>query len=253
MKKFYALLAALFALLVLLVPAPSLAAEKPALTDSAGILSQEEVKQVNDALTAVGKKHNAQVLVLTVNTTAGASAGDFANRAVDQLKDPKAENGAVLLLLAMDTRDWYVATDKVMKDRITSKDGVEALSSAFLPKLKEGKYADAFEAYGKEADEQLTYYEREGEPYAPSSDFSFMTLGLAFIISLVIGFMVRKHLIAQMSNVMPAPAADAYLDEGSFHLTEKKDTFLFMNVTRVKKEKKTSSADENHGGSGGKF
>ena len=59
-----------------------------------------------------------------------------------------------------------------------------------------------------------------------------------------------------MSNVVPALAASAYLDENSFDLMEKEDTFLFMNVSRTAKAKKSErhdSTDEKHGGGGGKF
>ena len=73
------------------------------------------------------------------------------------------------------------------------------------------------------------------------------------------GFIVRHQLIASMSNVIPAANAKVYLDEGSFQLTRKEDTFLFMNVTRTKKEKKeetsesTDRSSSGSGGIGGKF
>lgn len=38
-----------------------------------------------------------------------------------------------------------------------------------------------------------------------------------------------------MSNVRQAAAADAYVDAGSFHLTDSRDTFVFMTVQHIAK------------------
>ena len=38
-----------------------------------------------------------------------------------------------------------------------------------------------------------------------------------------------------MSNVHKEAAADAYVDAGSFHLTDSRDTFVFMTVQHIVK------------------
>ncbi len=122
--------------------------------------------------------------------------------------------------------------------------------------MKEKKYADAFKAYALETGELLAYYEANGKAYDPHDAFSWTALLIALILGIGGGFLIRRYLINTMSNVVPALAASAYLDENSFDLTEKEDTFLFMNVSRTAKAKKSErhdSTDEKHGGGGGKF
>lgn len=162
----------------------------------------------------------------------------------------------MVLVLAMDTRDYYVATDKAMRQRISDKGSLPVLEEKFLPLLKEKKYAEAFKAYALESGELLAYYEANGKAYDPHDAFSWTALLIALALGIGGGFLIRRYLISTMSNVAPALAASAYLDENSFDLTEKEDTFLFMNVSRVAKAKKSGrndSTDENHGGGGGKF
>ena len=80
-----------------------------------------------------------------------------------------------------------------------------------------------------------------------------LALAIALAIGGACGFLIRAGLIRGMSNVVPAPAANTYLDRESFELLDKEDTFLYMNVTRTPKAKKNDSTDASHGGGGGKF
>ena len=166
------------------------------------------------------------------------------------------ENNIPALVLDMKERDWYIATDTKMRERITDKAGQGHLSDKFLPALSQNRYAEAFGAYAATTDEMLTYYEKEGKPFDPKAGFSLLALGIAVVLAGVIFWLVRSSLMGSMSNVTAATEADAYLNQESFNLTENRDTFLYMNVTRREKPKKketSSSRDESHGGGGGKF
>lgn len=202
---------------------------------------------------SIEKEYGVRLAVVTVKTTNNVKIGDYANQLLDSTyKDGK--NGS--MVLAMDTRDYYLATDTAMRQRISDKGGIPALEEKCLPLLKEKKYADAFKAYALETGELLAYYEANGKAYDPHDAFSWTALLIALILGIGGGFLIRRYLINTMSNVVPALAASAYLDENSFDLTEKEDTFLFMNVSRTAKAKKSErhdSTDEKHGGGGGKF
>ena len=207
----------------------ALAANPSSLADGAQLLKGSERIAVLNEIGSIEKEYGVRLAVVTVKTTNNVKIGDYANQLLDSTyKDGK--NGS--MVLAMDTRDYYLATDTAMRQRISDKGGIPALEEKCLPLLKEKKYADAFKAYALETGELLAYYEGNG------------------------GFLIRRYLINTMSNVVPALAASAYLDENSFDLTEKEDTFLFMNVSRTAKAKKSErhdSTDEKHGGGGGKF
>ena len=78
------------------------------------------------------------------------------------------------------------------------------------------------------------------------------------------GVAFRAYLISRMSNVRQAAAADAYVDAGSFHLTDSSDTFVFMTVQHIAKARPADDdlpdfdsdadcSDDDHGGGGGSF
>ena len=231
----------------------ALAANPSSLADGAQLLKGSERIAVLNEIGSVEKKYGVRLAVVTVSSTKQVKIGDYANQILDSTyKDGKNGN----MVLAMDTRDYYIATDKTMRQRITDKGGIPALEEQFLPLLKEKKYGDAFKAYASESGELLAYYEANGKAYDPHDQFSVTALAIALALGIVGGFLIRRYLISTMSNVAPALAASAYLDEDSFDLVEKDDTFLFMNVSRVakaKKEERHDSTDSSHGGGGGKF
>ena len=223
-----------------------LAANPSSLADGAQLLKGSERIAVLNELGNIERKYGVRLAVVTVKTTNKVKIGDYANQLLDSTYTD-GKNGNMVLVLAMDTRDYYVATDKAMRQRISDKGS--------LPVLEE-KFAEAFKAYALESGELLAYYEANGKAYDPHDAFSWTALLIALALGIGGGFLIRRYLISTMSNVAPALAASAYLDENSFDLTEKEDTFLFMNVSRVAKAKKSGrndSTDENHGGGGGKF
>ena len=233
----------------------ALAANPSSLADGAQLLKGSERIAVMNEIGSVEKKYDVRLAIVTVASMTQVKIGDYANQILDSTyKDGK--NGNMVLVLAMDTRDYYIATDKAMRQRITDKGGIPALEEQFLPLLKETKYADAFTAYVQGAGEQLAYYEANGKAYDPHDQSSGTALAIARVLGIGGGFLIRRYLISTMSNVAPALAASAYLDKDSFDLVEKDDTFLFMNVSRTAKAKKSErhdSTDEKHGGGGGKF
>ena len=253
MKKLLRILA----LLVLLVGmAVSASAASALVLDQADLLRPQEEKVLQQSLDQVSQKYQVRLAVVTVKSTGNVKAGEFANVMLDKIKDSKLK-GNMVLLLSMKDRDWYISTDNGMRKMITDKAGIKALSGKFLPALKKNNYPEAFGQYAKGADELLAYYQKEGKPYDPANAFNPLALAIAAAVSLGIGFLVRRILIGQMNNVMPALEAGVYLDRDSFQLEENADNYLYMTVHRKPKKSresaKTDSTDEDHGGGGGKF
>lgn len=229
---------------------------EPRVMDEAKLLNDADKASLEKMIADIEKAHKVHIAICTIKDLKGEKAGSAANKLVDKLSNG-AENGAMVLLIAPKDRDWYLSTDKKMKERITNDIGTGYLSDKFLPPLKKDDYAACFKAYAATADEMLTYYEKEGKPFDPNAGFSFIALGIAIVLAGGVFYLVRSNLIASMSNVTAATEADAYLSHEGVHLTENRDTFLYMNVTRKEKPKKqghdTSSRDANHGGGGGKY
>ena len=162
---FSAVLLSLILLLALAAPALSEAAEKSraqadaCVMDDAGLLSDADESSLEKTLADIGTAHKARIVVYTVKDLKGEKAGTVANRFADKFA-VGTENGALVLLVAPKERDWYLATDKKMKSRITDDIGTDYLSGKFLPSFKKDDYAAGFKAYAAAADEMLTYYEK---------------------------------------------------------------------------------------------
>lgn len=156
MKKYVLPLFMFLAALFLTVTAA--ASDVLGLHDGAKLLQTSERTAVMKELQDVEKRYGVGMAIITVPSTNKMKIGDYANKLLDStFKDGK--KGNMVLVLAMDTRDYYIATDKAMKERITDAKGIPALEEKFLPALKKSDYAGAFTAYARGVGEQLAYYE----------------------------------------------------------------------------------------------
>ena len=226
-----------------------------AVYDNAKLLSTAEKEKLTQKIRAIEQQYSVKIGIVTLPTLQGRPVGQMANAILDE-NYRGAANGGIVLLLSMKERDWYVATDNAMRERVTDKEGFKYIEKEMVSKLKDGKYGAGFENYVNAVETMVAYYAKEGKPYDPSAGFHPFAAIAALIIGLLGGYGVRSSLIASMSNVTPAARASEYLKEGSFDLTESDDRFLFMDVTRTAKSKGGGShdaTDSDHGGGGGKF
>ena len=171
----------ILAIVVVVLTTAGAAAAAPSLSDGAHLLTPAEQAEVTAVLQDTEARYGVRVAVVTVASTKGVKAGTYANQLLDRdYKD--GQNGNMVLLLAMDRHDWYVATDKAMKEKISNKKGIPYLKDAFLPALKDGHYAKAFEAYGQSSAKLLAYYQEKGKAYDPADAFSPLALAIHKII-----------------------------------------------------------------------
>ncbi|SHK83775.1 uncharacterized protein SAMN05216582_12015 [Selenomonas ruminantium] len=225
--------------------------------DQAKILTQAQVGKLTEKIKAVEEKHQVKIgIYIMQSLPAGMVAGKMANNVLDKYY-ANGQNGSIVLLLAMGSRDWYISTDNTMRQRIVDGVGIDGLKEMFLEDLSDGNYAESFGAFVDGVDKYLAYYEETGEPYDPAEEFSWVAAVVAVLVALVFGWGFREYLISCMSNVAPAAEASAYLKQGSFQLAQSHDNYLYTTVTRVAKSKdndsSSSSSDSSHGGGGGKF
>lgn len=216
-------------------PAVRAAGEMPAVFDGADVLSDTDEKALVQKITAVDKKYGVSVVVAVEKSLGGKNAAAYANDILAKYYSD-SPGGAVILLLAMDTRDWTIATNEKIRAAIPVGEGTDRLADAMLPDVKEGHYADGFTAYVEKADE-----------YGMAVPIDALLAGL------LITFLTRRYLVGQMSNVAPALEAGAYLKPGSFRCEQEEDTYLYTDVQRVKRKKASSSSGSHASGSSGKF
>ena len=163
--------------------------------------------------------------------------GDYADRVLDeQYGDGK--NGNMVFVVAIDQRQWYIATDRTMRDKVSDTDGLKHIEDAVLPLLKKGNYMEAFEEYAHSSGQLLAYYNDQARPMISPMPFNGWIWRRRAVLAALAAMIFRSYLIMRMSNVRRATTADTYFDSHSFQLSEQTDTFLFLTVQRIPKPRR---------------
>ena len=258
MKK---LLLILTLLAALLLSAATALAATPSLVDKAHLLTASERMQVQTQLQAVEQKYGIRCAVVTMGSIGNTKPGIYANQLIDKVFND-GPNGNIVFLQVTDQRQWYISTDKKLKEVVVGITGTEYISKAAVPYLKKGDEAGAYKTYAKRVDDLMAYYNKHGKGWQPEKEFPWLAVVGALIAGMAVASAYKKSLISAMSNVRREVSADAYLEEGSFALENEHDTYLYTNVTYTPKPRQgrrgagsvsTSSPDGGHGGSGGGY
>ena len=258
MKK---LLIILTLVAALLLSAATALAATPSLVDKAHLLTTSERAQVQAQLQVVEQKYGIRCAVVTMGSIGNAKPGIYANQLIDKVFND-GPNGNIVFLQVTDQRQWYISTDRKLKDVVVDIPGTEYISKATIPYLKKGDEAGAYKTYAKRVDDLMAYYNKHGKGCQPETEFPWLAVVGALIAGVVVASAYKKSLIAAMSNVRREVSADAYLDQGSFALENEHDTYLYTNVTYTPKPRQgrrgagsvsTSSSDGGHGGGGGGY
>ena len=258
MKK---LLLILTLVAALLLSAATALAATPSLVDKAHLLTASERAPVTAQLQAVEQKYGIRCAVVTMSSIGNAKPGIYANQLIDKVFND-GPNGNIVFLQVTDQRQWYISTDRKLKDVVVGIPGTEYISKAAVPYLKKGDEAGAYKTYAKRVADLMAYYNKHGKGWQPEKEFPWLAVVGALIAGVVVASAYKKSLIAAMSNVRREVSADAYLDQGSFALENEHDTYLYTNVTYTPKPRQghrgagsvsTSSSDGGHGGGGGGY
>lgn len=245
--------------------------------DDAGLLSSEEIAYLEEKAAELKARYSIDAVVLTVDSLGGSRPQDYAD---DYYDHAGYGDDGVLFLLAMQERDWYISTCGTVIYALTDY-GIQQVGEAVVSYLGESAWFEGFymfldslpaylDAYENGApidgqadysgdyyhgdQEEVVYYEEEFEPYFP---FSLMC-GIA--VAGVVVLIMRLCMITRR----PQHNASAYMEKGSWNLTQRQDLFLYSNVTKTRKQDPPkssgggssvhrSSGGRSHGGGGGKF
>ena len=227
----------------------------PRFTDTVGLLTAQEVADLTGKLNNISLKHQFDVVVTVTYSLEGRNprvwaADFFENQGFGQHDN----SGGIILMLAMEERDFAFVTTAGYGDYAFSYSGQEYLEKLFLPYLRNDNYFDAFMAFAEAADDFLTRA-AAGTPYVADNipmtsterrnahiTTAVVSLVLAFAIPGIVVFVWTR----QLKSVKPKDFACEYIRRGSMMLNMQRDIFLYRNVTKVAKAQNNSSG----GGSG---
>ena len=228
----------LILLLVLCLSLPLLtyaASNDRCLFDDADLLSDQQDMALNRKLLEVSKKHNAQILVVTVGSLETIWIDDYVDQVYDTMDFGYGANrDGVLLLVCMNPREYRILSNGNAADAIDYEQ-MDAIGRAIVSDLSSGDYADAFTEFADQCDYYLN---------VPVNGFPFRfgkNLMISLIIGAVIGLIVVAVLASQLKSVRSQNQANAYVRQGSMQVTLYNDIFLYRNVTRRKREPSNSS------------
>ncbi len=282
MKKTSNRLRSLFAALAALVLAAALAVPAFAveggfadlyyrMNDSAGVLTEDEDNELEDALEELSLRQNFDVVIATIESLESVDY-DSMEAYADDLYDfcqfgYGADRDGVLLLVSVGDRKWHISTCGYGITAFTDA-GIQYLGEQMTPDMADGDYAAAFRTFVQWSDDYITAA-RAGHPYdvknLPREPLSLMYLFLAVGIGLVLAWVIVHVMKGQLRSVAFQENAASYVREGSMKLTNSRELFLYRDVQRTEhvEEKDsdssggssthTSSSGTTHGGGGGSF
>lgn len=268
-------------LLIAALPNTVLAAEPAWVVDNADLISANEESALIEQILDIRDTYKMDVAIVTVWDLDGKSVQTYADDYYDDHGYGYGEDyTGVLLLIAMDTREWYISTCgeaiyaltdyslDVLGDELVHFLSLGEYYMAFenfvnsLPKYmiayKEGVPYDGYvqpDDYYPEYRDEIVYYESEFEPN------HFVSLLIGAVVALIVILIMRSR----MNSAKPQKHAVEYIKDGSYHLHTCRDMFLYSRVSKTPKPQNNggsrgggssvhrSSGGRSHGGRGGRF
>ncbi|MFI3173353.1 MAG: TPM domain-containing protein [Eubacteriales bacterium] len=239
------------------------ASDESRVYDYSDLLTDEEESKLEIAIQEVQESLAFDVVILTVDDLEGYTAEEYAEGFY--LQNDFGYNDTsdgVIFLVSIGEKDWYIATEG-QGDFAINDYCLDQVEDDIIPHLSDGNYYKAFDEFVEMTDIFVT---QAASGTAYTYDNQYKTLGdrvipilIALGIALIIAGLYLYTLVKAMSNVQKQGQANAYIKQNSFNVYEKSDRFLYSNVTKTRREKKSSggSGGGNGGGSsggrGGKF
>ena len=235
------------ALCLFLMLSVFVSAEGPArLVDEADILTDSEEAELTEKLDSVSVKNEADVVIVTVNSTGDLSPMEYADDYFDYNGYGQGEGrDGVLFLIDMGAREMWISTSGLCIDAIGDYE-IEYIFDSMSIYIEDEDYEYAFNRYIDECDYYIDGYKNgyETDYFA----LAVASIGFGIIVSLIATSVMKKKL---KSVAFQSEAAN-YVKKGSMNVSLSNDLFLYKTVTRIKKEKESSSGSSTHTSSSGR-
>lgn len=226
--------------------------------DSAGLMSDSEVAELEALAEDISGTTGLDLVILTVEQLNGRSPSAYAD---DYYDSNGYSDDGMLFLLAMAERDWYIST-KGKALQAFDDDDIDTLLDVGLPYFSAGLYRQGFCEVLLQVRHMSGHQETSAAPGRQSSAQSSGAPVKTALISVLIGIAVSGIVVLIMRSTMNTKrrqrSAGDYLAPGSYHLRTRQDIFLYSNVTKTPRQQSSgsshgSSSGRSHGGGGTKF
>ena len=216
--------------------------------DMAGLLDDSEIRILEETCSDLASQTGMDLVFLTTNTLNSHSAMDYA--------DIFYENGSygadgILFLVDMGSRQYHISTSGWVISALSDYELYE-LEDIVVPYLSDGLFFDGFYQFQNNLPRYL-----DSESHS-ESEFSLL---LSLLIGSAIACIAVLIMRFSMNSKRAQRNASNYEVNGSYHLNQHQDLFLYSNVSKRRKPKNDdsvssshrSSSGGRHGGHGGSF
>lgn len=266
------MLAILISVSLLILPA---SAQEPdwEMHDYANLLTSEQFYNLCLRIRELTAQYQTDFVILTVESLDGKSPQEYANDYYDEKNCGFGPNrDGIMLLLAMESRDYYFVANGSATEKLAQAGGIAALEDKVVPHLSDGNYYLAFGMFldtaaaiiddptsipGAVYNDDFIYISFDDEVSYTLAD-RLQRVGIFAVIGLIVGFVTTFLMKRSMKTARLKANATDYVRPGSFQLTRQQDLYLYRTRTRVRVQSSNSSSGGSRsggsrGGGGGKF
>ena len=249
-------------LLACLVSAPVLAEDSEYYVfDMAGILSEEEAAQLNEAAREVSLRYDCGVYIAVFDDMSEygfSSIESFAEEVYRQWNLGIGEEGnSIALVMSMVDRDYDLCAHGDLAHTAFTDYGKEALADEFKDNFRRDDWAGGFSDYIAQCGYMLER-SAEGEPIdIPYGEVNWTPPALpervlralvpGLIVGIIIAFIYCGALKSKMKSAKIAREASAYIAPNGIRMQDESDMFTHTTVTRQRIERDSDSRGS-HGG-----
>ena len=243
------------ALVLLIFGTPVLAADglnNPSVSrvdDQTDVFTTSEEAELQNTIQTIQNTYQVDAVIVTIDDfTSDAENEEAAAYFLNQGYGYGDDQDGFLLMIATDGRHYEIITHGSCITAMTDY-GIDYMKDQMIDDLSDSDYYKASTAF-LSASTVLLEQAATGEPYdvdneIPGTEASKLIPELiAALIAIVIAGAVGFGLVKMMEQSKEKQSADDFMDQASFHVSESRDTFLYMDViTHVHKK-------DDHGGGG---
>lgn len=233
----------LLSLSLCLVPSVAADSTDTYLVDDADILTDAEEASLASRLKEMSQRYAMDFVIVTTDTLNGKSEQAFADDYFDYHGYGQgSRRSGVLLLCYINDYDQIVciSTSGDAIDAITDRD-IEYLLDCMEPYCANDNDAQAFSVFltkSAQIVDDYYYVLEHGEPY------NKIWILVGIIAGVIVAAIVTGSMRAKLKSVRAQRFAGNYIREGSFDLTNARDTYLYSTIQRVRRD-----TDSSRGGS----
>ena len=230
------------------------ASQYPYVLDRAGILTEDQAKQLNSELEALSRKLNCSIALATEYR----AEGDLQAHAEKLMEENWGNDGTLLLYTADDgegNRDLRLVTMGSAIEKLNDQE-IDSLLNSVAEQITNGDPLKAFSLYGETV---ASEYEKEASPQKEKKELSPLWIPGDLAIGTGISALYMNREKSKLKNARKAKSAEKYTSKDDFRLTASEDLYLYTEI--VKEERKATEKSTTHkteqgnaaGGGGKKF